>query len=137
MMPLNQAIAIVIDLATENALDPKSCDKGLREEASKQQEALKIVTEAFLESLRTKHGESEVFARPFSTTGEMKIPLHAVCWPSAYMTIQDLKGRTVLTVPAVMEKDPASPDRLIANKEKTLALTIQIVGMLNMSGAQA
>lgn len=133
-MSLKAALDIVHNLATQNALDVTTCDQEQVTQAARQKEALDLVEATFLKALRSDSLYGGAYALPFSTTGELKIPLHALCWPSHYMSIQDARGVTVMVVPAVIEKGD-TPDSKVINREKTLALTIQLVSALNMSAA--
>lgn len=127
-MLLKDALALVFDLAKENALNQETCDRELTDEALRQKEALDIVERTFLKVLHQDQFDKHGFVRPFFTSGELHIPLHAMCWPSAYMTIHDTTKKFQLVVPAVVDR---VGERMIPNKEKTLTEALRLVALLN------
>ena len=76
----------------------------------------------------------EPLVPPFKTDGEIKLPLHALCWPRAYMTITDQSNKFQFIVPAII--DHIGDGRMLPNKEKTLALTNTLIMLLN-KGAES
>lgn len=76
----------------------------------------------------------EPLVPPFKTDGEMKIPLHALCHPKAYMTITDQSNKFQFIVPAVIVHEGKGAMR--ADEAKTLALTNTLLMLLN-KGAES